>query len=699
MYITPIFSDNFLSKHLPEYKLANQAKIYRITTEIRGLIAEMESGKLYQLKEEEIKSRFIQTFFGEVLGFNCDGPNQWLLREEKKTEVDGTKPDAALGYFSSKSDDVRAIIEIKDARTPLDDKQKRKSRDTPVDQAFGYAAKMGGNCKWVIVSNMIETRFYPSLNRSKCQIFFLEDLKDENKVKELLYLFHKDRFIKEDGLSRTERLYDLAKQNFGMPDKPLHIIDQLYNSLEKFTGFRYIDPNYLAAIKPFNVLNDYVWHYSHGELFTLNPLIYHFLKEITVKDGDIEFSESLSKEIEEELVLDAKGKVLDIFRTLQDCFVDRITAIQDYEAVAKRNKHTIGFSFRVPFLFREDEGITKDIQIQQAKTCNCLSCTYRRLDFNKFLSMLKETDGREDCNTMEYAFGHYLAATNNFKTAYNIYQTIARESKGKPGKALTFFLAKLNSQLLYNLVSDYSLSDSKTILDNVKSIDLDRIIHDDLEFEIDRDIRTCLLKVKEDDLIYKLQDEIDETLEEIEKLKKLYEEQNAHFSGPDYARKISELYIQLYLYINRNFIIYDSFKRYKALSKKVFKGLILSHETPNVGVRTLNSFFITEAVLHIPLSELKEIISAIEELRVDEESKEDILERLSNFTTSYYRKGLFGDPYPNAILQEQMHNFRFKDNLTRIFSNLFVVMTKINFSKEQFEKCKQPLISYFVLAP
>ena len=47
-----------------------------------------------------MKSRFVTTIFGEVLEFNCGNSRRWSLREEAKTTVDGTKPDAALGYFS-----------------------------------------------------------------------------------------------------------------------------------------------------------------------------------------------------------------------------------------------------------------------------------------------------------------------------------------------------------------------------------------------------------------------------------------------------------------------------------------------------------------------------------------------------------------------------------------------------------------------
>jgi hypothetical protein len=48
-------------------------------------------------------------------------------------------------------------------------------------------------------------------------------------------------------------------------------------------------------------------------------------------------------------------------------------------------------------------------------------------------------------------------ATNNFKTTYTIYKFIEKETKGREGKSIEYFLAKLNLKLLHNLILDYDL--------------------------------------------------------------------------------------------------------------------------------------------------------------------------------------------------------------------------------------------------
>jgi hypothetical protein len=371
MKTKPIFTDNFLTHYLSNFRASNVSDIREIILLIQSLINELETGKLESLKEEEIKSRFVTTFFGDVLGFNYGNSNKWQLREEIKSVVDGKKPDAALGYFfiDKTKNDVRAVIEIKDAKTDLDEKQKRVNSQTPVEQAFGYASKMGGKCKWVIVSNIKEIRFYPYNDISKCQIFFLKDLINENKRKELIFLFHKDKFIKEYGNSTTDILFDKAKIIQPENNSPIHIIDKLFNSIKRFDGLGFVDPDFIAKIYPFNILDEHVWHYHSKNLLTINCEFYRLLKRINIENGDVIFTDELITEIESFKVVDAKYKIETAFKFLNQCHIYEISAIKDYKQIEQKNKRTLGFSYRHHFHFKEgEEGITKQINLFDNKS-------------------------------------------------------------------------------------------------------------------------------------------------------------------------------------------------------------------------------------------------------------------------------------------------------------------------------------------
>ncbi|WP_298486235.1 type IIL restriction-modification enzyme MmeI [uncultured Maribacter sp.] len=307
----PIFTQNFLSHYLNEFKLSNVPNIKYIRSVISNLTKELKSGKLESLKEEEFKSRFLNEVFGDVLGYNYGNSSFWTLREEVKTKIDGSKPDGALGFFSidKTKDDVRAVIEIKNALTKLDEKQKRTDSKSPISQAFEYSSKMGENCRWVIVSNFKEIRFYSSKFQGKYQCYNLNELSNEENLKEILFLFHKDKFIKKHSKSSTDNLYKTNSLNLKENEKPKHIVDEIYSSLYRFKGLNYVDPIYIANIKPFNILDEYVWHFENGNLVTINPKIFKLFNELDFEKGLIKISKKLKQELKESKVIEYEDKL------------------------------------------------------------------------------------------------------------------------------------------------------------------------------------------------------------------------------------------------------------------------------------------------------------------------------------------------------------------------------------------------------
>jgi len=86
--------------------------------------------------------------------------------------------------------DVRAVIEIKDARTTLDKPQNRAAfKGSPVEQCFMYATKSGEKCKWVIVSNFLEIRLYLANDMTKYESFDIFTLNDNYDSYRLMVQF------------------------------------------------------------------------------------------------------------------------------------------------------------------------------------------------------------------------------------------------------------------------------------------------------------------------------------------------------------------------------------------------------------------------------------------------------------------------------------------------------------------------------
>src|SRR5690349_18848642 len=121
MTFQSIFSDKYLKLKLGNYSLENIPDIQSKQQKIADWQLALKKGSITKTKEEALQADFLNSFFGEVLdyAYNRTG-EKWNLEKESKSVVDGSKADGALGYFSIVGKDIRAVIELKDARTDLD---------------------------------------------------------------------------------------------------------------------------------------------------------------------------------------------------------------------------------------------------------------------------------------------------------------------------------------------------------------------------------------------------------------------------------------------------------------------------------------------------------------------------------------------------------------------------------------------------
>lgn len=695
---TPIFSELFLSKFLYDFRLSSIPNIRLIKEKIELLIKELQSGKIDSLKEEEVKSRFVTTFFGDILNFNYGNADAWMLREEKKSLTDGSKPDAVLGYFyaDKQRDDVRVVIEVKDARTSLDEKQKRINSASPVDQGFSYAHKTGGGCRWVVVTNIREIRFYTSSDSSKYQVYLLEKLNDESKLKELLFLFHKDNFIKSDRIdkSNTDKLLEISESKTEKKTGKVHIIDKMYHSLKRFEDFGFVNPDYIASIKPFNILDEYVWHYRDSILFTINEEIYDLINGISIIESKIIFSDSITQDFADANVDSAEEKLRWCFTFLNKCLITEIQAVKDYQAEFTIKKALLNIPKTHIFSCQNDNIIRLEINIRESNNvCDCLICNYRNFDFERLIKKLKKVEASPDYYSMEYAFGNYLLSSNDYRTPYFILNEIRNKVKTIPEKGVTYFLATLNIKFLYNQVRMSTMGDTGKIRSEIRAIDLDKLLYSELEFYVEREVLDYLKKVKEDDLIHKVQENVEELFEKINDLKILIDEGGSQ-TGPNYAYNLLNNYEKCYLHHYHNGLFYLKFQRYNRLSERVLKALLVSYNTDGYGLLYFTEFVLTESILNIPNSKLKKILLEQQSIEVDSESLKKLMVKLKNLLSSYVKKSFFNDFLKNEILSSQLQNWEFQKQYSRIFANTFAFLSVIDIKKKDFSNIAQLLINF-----
>ncbi|MDF0720616.1 hypothetical protein P0M11_11465 [Kaistella sp. PBT33-4] len=694
----PIFSEFFLSKFLYDFKLSAVPNIRRIKHLVESLIKEEKSGKFKSLKEEEVKSRYLTTFFGDILNFNYGNAHTWMFREEKKSITDATKPDAVLGYFydDKKKDQVRVVIELKDANTNLDDKQKREKNISAVEQGFSYAHKTGGDCKWVVVTNINEIRFYRSHDSSKYQVYLLKDLNNENKLKELLFLFHNDRFMKYDLTERsnTDTLFELSKDQSKTESENLHIIDKIYYSLKRFEEFGFVSPDYLASIKPFNILDEYVWHYHDYKLFTINPEIYNLLRGISVHKKEIVLSHDLQEELGMESVDEAMEKMRWSFKFLNKCMITEIHAVRDYELELAPKKGVLKFPKTHIFNCEPDNIAMADIDLSSEDTfCDCMICNYRNFDFDKLIRKLKQVDGNLDYLNMKYAFGNFLISSNNYRTSYFTLNEIRNLTKVSPEKGVNYFLAALNTTFLYHMIQMSSLEDTEEIRSNIRAIDIDKLLYNELEFYIERDVLDYLKKVKDDDLIDKSLDTVDQLLGQVIALKKLIDGGGSQ-TGPEYAYNLLLNYEKCFRHHYGNSIFYVKFDKYKKITALTLQALMISYNTAGYGLQYFNDFILTESILHIHSAKLQEILSKQDMIEVDQKSIDKLLLKLNNHLSSYIKNGFFNNFAKNEIVAIQLENWNFGQQYSTIFTNIFTVLSRLDLKKEQFAPLIKTLIGF-----
>ncbi|PQZ59808.1 N-6 DNA methylase [Bacillus sp. MYb209] len=205
-----IFNRKLLNERLGNFKLDQIPNFDEKLKILTNWKHSLEDNEFKKTKEESLQGSFLIDFFRNVLGYQDQiGNDEWNLIQESKSSTDSSKADGVLGYFTRNKHDVQVIIELKDAKTHLDSKQRgRKNQQTPVEQAFSYASKQGKNCKWVIVSNFKEIRFYRSSTQSEYERFDIIELTDVEEFKRFYYLLCKEHLIDSEKDSKTDEFYD-----------------------------------------------------------------------------------------------------------------------------------------------------------------------------------------------------------------------------------------------------------------------------------------------------------------------------------------------------------------------------------------------------------------------------------------------------------------------------------------------------------
>lgn len=695
---TFLFDSEFMERELANFMFDSIPDVKKKKEIIRAWISELTSGRLAISKEEEIKPRFLQDIFGSVLGYAFEGANFWNARPEFKTYVDATKADAALGFFVLADGKIKgqviAVVEIKDYNTDLD-KSKNSKNQTAIEQAFEYANKT--DAQWVIVSNFQELRLYNARFCGRWHSFWLKDFEKENELKALFLFLHRQFLIdgaKFDGVkSKVRNLYNLQESypkgtfvsNHYNPND--HILDQMWKSLKQFEGITSIDPYIISNTPPFNILSDYVWHYDHFTLFTLNPKIYQFITHLMVTEEGNVISEELINELENQHVENFREKTDYVLRVLNAALIHQLSAMKNYHDIVARKGHVIGFSFRHIFGFSENDGITLKIS-DDNKVCNCANCSFGRLDLRKFLTDLKRLED-VDINS---ALSHYLVASNEFKKSFDLYSEIINNNTSDPTKRPESFIAQYNRSLMFRLIDFYDDPLKQGMLDKIRAIDLDEILYRDFASG-ERALRTALKEMHHDRVYERVKDKIETLVDKFKEIQARYDRGSGYDVVPNYTAEIHFHFCHLYAYVYRNQLLLQ----YQWVTAKMLEGLLISHRLKKYpySIEEFSLLHILQPTLQVDTQVLSELLKISPSIKVNREGLRDYLTRVKAFLTSFYDVSL-GRVSMNDLLQQHLLVMDFRDKCARIFSNIFLFLARVEMDVKEWDSGINPALVNFL---
>jgi len=154
----------------------------------------ISSGRIERLKETALHGQFASKIVEGVLGYHGPAGGADYNVSTEQNILRGSV-DLALGRFGGKTPDIVAPFELKGADTRDLDAIMPGRNKSPVQQAWEYAMNARG-VKWVLVSNMIELRFYGfGEGTSAYEIFRLDQLTDPEEYARFMLLLSAENLL------------------------------------------------------------------------------------------------------------------------------------------------------------------------------------------------------------------------------------------------------------------------------------------------------------------------------------------------------------------------------------------------------------------------------------------------------------------------------------------------------------------------
>lgn len=201
-----LFKNKIIKAELEKFEIPDFDNKIKV---IQNWLNFYNNGELAKKTETQCEQSFNQDIFINVLGYKPFPADVYNIIPQDSVDVKGgQKPDATLGYFEKDKKRVVAVVEIKDANTPLDKSQRRDGNLSPIQQAFKYKPQFE-ECGFVIATNFIEIRLFRD-TQLDFEKFTLKDLvnpeDDYFNFRKFYYILSAENLVAKAGQTTTEKI-------------------------------------------------------------------------------------------------------------------------------------------------------------------------------------------------------------------------------------------------------------------------------------------------------------------------------------------------------------------------------------------------------------------------------------------------------------------------------------------------------------
>lgn len=532
---------------------------------------------------------------------------------------------------------------------------------------------------------------YKDANYGKSKNFITEYLHGNNAVNEI---YHKQgNNLSSQGQQLLNFLRFLSNYDrFNDPLTQKNIIDQIFDSLQRFSELKSLPPDFIANLFPFNTSTEYIHNYEPYSIITRNQKLYKLFKDhVQISEGFVSYNPPEELRLSEEQIRASEEKLVAILKMMNYSLIFRLFRENE-------KADSIGYKGW------SSESI--NLKVLTSDHCNCINCRLSRLEFDEIIGELGKNISSETGlveKDMALAYSHYKVG--NFAKAYKLFDDIANRA-WLSGKYISYFIAKHNAKTLRNLIFSFTGENEEKdenkrqgILREIDSIDLDKLLFEipymgDKEYEL-------LKMVRDDRVLTKASQEIDEIHKNILSMYESYKVGRFRSIGPYYPTQIEQELYKIVQFYTANHIVSDEFTQFIKVVKKGVEALLISYATKeeyDAKLKSLNKFFFDLVVNYCDASQLKELTQKFEinSLEFDEHSKEQILIAVNNFLKSFfYKTTYFGEVFhANDAVNGQTANSFFTSKCRQIANNIFLLLSGMKITRSQSETLAENVIHF-----